>query len=381
MYQATTALTKIAALKKRISAIQGGTSAGKTIAILLLLIQKAQTEKCSITIASESLPHLKRGAMRDFFDILREHNYYKEDNHNKSDHIYNFETGSYVEFFGVDEPEKVRGPRRDILFINECNNVPYGVFDQMEVRTKQRIYLDYNPVGEFWLHSDVLPTTDIDLIKLTYKDNEALDERVVQSIESRKGNENWWRVFGLGEMGHKEGQIYHWDIVDSIPKEARLERYWLDFGYTNDPTAIGALYYHNGGYIVDELKYQSGMTNADIANFLLSLDTDVLTVADSAEPKSIDEIARYGVRIIGAVKGQGSVNYGIDLVQAQKVSVTKRSDNIIKEQRNYLWKLDRDGKPLNVPEGGFDHHMDGIRYAFMDLLGNPMLESGDFAFL
>lgn len=373
MYQMTTAVEKIAALQKRIRVIQGGTSAGKTVAILMLLIQIAQQKRKAISVTSESLPHLKRGAMREFFNILKTHQYYQEANHNKSDLVYNFpETGSYIEFFGADDPAKLRGPRRDILFMNEANNLSFETFEQLEPRTTNTILLDFNPVSEFWAHDEVVPHMESDFIVLTYKDNEGLAPSIVKTIESRKErNPNWWRIYGEGQIGEKEGQVYdNWKPIDSIPDEARLERRGMDFGYTNDPSTIVDVYKWNDAIVLDERLYRSGMKNPELAGFLKGLEEpQTLVVADSAEPKSIDEIKGRGIRIVGAVKGQGSVNFGIDTVQDQTIYVTKRSVNIWKEQRNYLWKIDRDGNLLNVPEEGFDHTMDALRYAISDLVG------------
>ena len=171
-------------------------------------------------------------------------------------------------------------------------------------------------------------------------------------------------MYGLGQLGVAEGRIYKdWQIIDDIPHEARLERYGLDFGYTNDPSAIVALYYYNGGFIIDEVLYQKGLHNKQIADTLNTL-PKALTIADSAEPKSIDEIRQYGINIIPATKGQGSVLQGIQFVQQQRISVTKRSLNVIKEYRNYLWQTDKDGKIINEPSHLFSHSMDAIRYAF-----------------
>ena len=246
MFQKTTALNKITNLKKRVRIIQGGTSAGKTIGVVLELIDLAQRDRRSISIVSECLPHLKRGAMRDFLNIMQEHRYYKESSHNKTDNIYTFETGSYIEFFPADDPLKMKGGRRDILFMNECNHVSYAAYQQLEVRTKDLVILDYNPESEFWVHTEVMPHTEHDFLKLTYKDNEALDPRIIQSIESRKHNKNWWRVYGEGEIGVKEGQVYqNWIPLDEVPDEAELKRYGLDFGYTNHPTGIVAVYVWN----------------------------------------------------------------------------------------------------------------------------------------
>ena len=358
LYQKTQALQKIQSLTKRIRIIQGGTAAGKTIGILLYLIDKAQREKLSISVVSESLPHLKRGALRDFLNIMQDHNYYREDLYNRTDKIYTFETGATMEFFAIDEVGKVRGPRRDVLFINEVNNIPYEIYDQLEVRSNREIILDYNPVSEFWVHTDVIPKQDHDFLKLTYLDNEAVDPRIKISIESRKDRENWWRIYGLGEIGILEGSIYtDWEFIDHIPEEARLEGYGLDFGYTNDPTAVIAIYYLDGGYILDEKLYRTGLTNNQIAA-LIKQWSEAVVICDSAEPKSIEEIKLY-------------VNYGIQLVQDQKIKVTKSSINLIKEYRNYKWKLNKDGKPENTPEDVWNHALDAVRY------GISYLKEGD----
>jgi phage terminase large subunit len=366
MYIKTTATNKLIELKKRIKGVAGGTSAGKTISIIQILIDKAQSDKTPTltSITSESMPHLKRGAMRDFLSIMQEHNYFKDDRWNKSDFTYTFETGSKIEFFSLDMPHKVRGPRRHRLFINEANNIPLETFDQLEVRTSDEIWLDWNPVNEFWWYTDILPTRDVDFIILTYKDNEGLTESIVASIESRKANKNWWLVYGLGQLGEVESRIYTgWQIIDLIPHEARLERRGMDFGYSNDPSAIVDIYYYNGGYIVDEITYQKGLTNKQLADVINNLDM-TLVIADSAEPKSIDEIKSYGVNIIPCIKGRDSVKQGIQFVQNQRISITKRSLNLIKEYRNYLWETDKDGKIINEPIGIFNHCMDAIRYGF-----------------
>ena len=370
-FKATRATNKLAVLDKRIRAIAGGTSASKTISILLLLIDQCQVssnknKSLLVSVVSESLPHLKRGAMRDFINIMESHNYFQEANWNRTDFAYNFSPKVKLEFFGVDSPDKVRGPRRDILFINEANNVPYHSYDQLEVRTKDTIWLDWNPTNEFWFYQEVLPhrQADLDFITLTYKDNDALSDSIVQSIESRKHNAGWWKVYGLGELGEVEGKIYKdWTIIDTIPHEARLERLGLDFGYANDPAVLVAIYYFNGGYIVDELIHRTHMSNRKVADYINSSDfTNILVVADSAEPKSIDEMREYGINITGAVKGQGSVNYGIQYVQDQRMSMTKRSVKVIKSYRNYMWRTDRDGVILDIPDHHFSDAMDAIRY-------------------
>lgn len=365
----TTATDKIFKLRERIRIVSGGTSASKTISILLWLIQRAQQNNEVISVVSETFPHLKRGAIRDFLNIMQEHNYYKDAAWNKTDYIYTFESGSKMEFFSADQPGKVRGPRRDILFINEANNITYEVYTQLEIRTKSIIWIDYNPVNEFWVYSEIIPNQKHDFLTLTYKDNEALDPQIVKAIESRQGNKNWWLVYGLGQLGEVEARIYKgWQMVDDIPHEARIERRGLDFGYSNDPSAIVDIYYYNGGYILDEITYQKGLTNKQLADIIMNLG-QTLTIADSAEPKSIDEIKSYGISILPCVKGRDSVKQGIQYVQNQKISMTKRSTNLIKEYRNYLWETDKDGKIINEPIGIFNHCMDAIRYGFDGLRG------------
>lgn len=370
MFTATTATRKVMALKKRIRAIQGGTSASKTISILLVLIHEAQSDTTpTITsVVSESIPHLKRGAMRDFKKIMQAHGYWQDKRWNVQDSTYTFETGSIMEFFSADNADKLRGGRRDRLFINEANNLTLDAFNQLEVRTREYVFLDWNPTIEFWFYTDVLhQRDDVELIILTYKDNEALDPNIVASIEKRRFNKAWFQVYGEGQLGEVEGKIYKdWQIIDHIPHEAKLERYGLDFGYSDDPTACIAVYRFNTGFILDEVLYQKGMSNKQIADTLLNLER-ALVVADSAEPKSIDELKLYGLTVVPAEKGPDSVNYGIHVVQDQRISMTQRSVNLIREYRRYMWRSDRDGRILPVPEDYDNHAMDALRYALTSI--------------
>ena len=304
--------------------------------------------------------------------IMEDRGYFNPKRWNKTDYAYKFETGSTIEFFSADQPGKVRGPRRDRLFINEANNVPYETFDQLEVRTKEFIFIDFNPTSEFWVVDEIInKRTDFEHHILTYKDNEALPEEIAKSIEQRQERKGWWQVYGLGQFGEVEGKIYKdWQIIDDIHHHARLERYGLDFGYSNDPTAIVAIYYYDGGYLLDEICFQKGLSNKQIAD-VLNNQPPKLVIADSAEPKSIDEIKSYGINILPAEKGKDSVRNGIQIVQDQRVSVTKRSINIIKEYRNYLWETDKEGKILNEPEHTFSHSMDAIRYGLSSIIKKP----------
>ncbi len=369
MFQITTATKKLLNLKKRIRGVAGGTAASKTVSILLWLIDYAQSTKGElISVVSETLPHLKRGAMRDFLRIMEEHRYFQDDRWNKSDYIYTFESGSKIEFFSADQPAKVRGPRRDVLFINEANNIPYDTYLQLEVRTKKIIWLDWNPTHEFWWYTEVLPNHDVDFITLTYKDNEALDPEIVKSIESKKYNKSWWRVYGEGKLGEIENRIYTgWQQIDKIPEEARFELYGLDFGYTNDPSAVVAIYKWNRGVIFDEILYRKGLSNKKIADYMLTQPPGLI-VADSAEPKSIDELAIYGLDVIPSQKGADSVVHGIQRIQGLKVYVTKRSVNLLREYRNYLWMKDKNDKIINKPDPACDDHLlDAARYGIMEL--------------
>ncbi len=371
----TTAIRKIEALKKRIKIIQGGTSAGKTYGILPILITKAATyPKTEISVVAETIPHLRRGALKDFLRIMKDTGRYFDERFNKSLLRYEFANGSYIEFFSADDSSKLRGARRDVLYINECNNVTFESYNELSIRTKKAIYLDFNPANEFWVHTELKDEQDSDFLILTYKDNEALDNSIVQQIEKNRLKaetsaywSNWWRVYGLGEIGMLEGVIFsNWKTIDILPKEANLIGIGLDFGYTNDPTAIIEIYNYNGTRIINELKYQTGMLNSDIAN---ALPKHVPVYADSSEPKSIEEIKRYGITIKGVTKGKDSINYGIDVMQRNEYLVTSNSTNLIKELRAYCWDTDKQGTRLNKPIDTNNHGIDALRYHEMETLG------------
>jgi phage terminase large subunit len=375
MYKRTTATNKVLALKKRIKIVQGGTSASKTYSILAVLIDKAlRKDGLEISIVAESIPHLRRGALKDFVKILKWTNRFYDQQLNKSLLTYHFKNGSVVEFFSADDASKLRGARRDILYINECNNVTFESYNELSIRTKQEVYLDFNPANEFWVHKELKDEPDTDFIILTYKDNEALDESIVTQIEKNRDKAatssywaNWWRVYGLGQVGSLEGVVFNnWKEIDTIPKEAKLIGIGLDFGYTNDPTAAIEIYNYNGTRIVNELVYRTGMVNSDIAKILPS---GVIIYADSSEPKSIEEIRRQGKTIKGVTKGADSINYGIDVMQRQDYLVTKQSTNLIKELRSYCWDTDKQGQRMRRPIDHYNHAIDALRYHEMEALG------------
>jgi phage terminase large subunit len=375
MFRKTTAIKKILNLKKRIKIIQGGTSAGKTFGILPVLIDRAaRTEGIEISVVAETIPHLRRGALKDFLKIMKWTGRFFEDRFNKSLLRYEFANGSVIEFFSADDSSKLRGARRDILYINECNNVTFDAYNELAIRTRKEVYLDFNPANEFWVHTELKDEPDSDFLILTYKDNEALDQSIVEQIEKNRDKAktssywaNWWKVYGEGQLGMLEGVVFsNWKTIDTIPKEARLLGIGLDFGYTNDPTAIIEIYAYNGQRIVNELVYQTGLVNSDIAK---RLPKNVIVYADSSEPKSIEEIRRLGITIKGVTKGKDSINYGIDVMQRQEYLVTNQSVDLIKELRSYIWDTDKTGRRLRKPIDFNNHAIDALRYHEMETLG------------
>jgi phage terminase large subunit len=375
MFKRTTSINKILSLNGRIKIIQGGTSAGKTFGILPILIDKCAKENgLEVSVVAETIPVLRRGALKDFLKIMRWTNRYFDDRFNKTLLRYDFANGSSIEFFSADDASKLRGARRDILYINECNNVTFEAYNELSIRTKKEVYLDFNPANEFWVHKELKDEPDTDFIILTYKDNEALDESIVSQIEKNRDKAatssywaNWWRVYGLGQVGSLEGVVFtNWKEIDTIPNEAKLIGIGLDFGYTNDPTAAIEIYNYNGTRIINELVYRTGMVNSDIAKILPS---GVIIYADSSEPKSIEEIRRQGKTIKGVTKGADSINYGIDVMQRQDYLVTKQSTNLIKELRSYCWDTDKQGQRMRRPIDHYNHAIDALRYHEMEALG------------
>lgn len=371
MYQITTATLKIRALQKRIRALQGGTSASKTVGTLQNLIDDAQSDLVPTltSVVSESMPHLRKGAELDFLNVLKKQHYYKENLWNRTNHQYTFETGSVIEFFGADDSSKVHGPRRDRLFINEANHIDFETFDQLELRTNEYIFLDWNPTEDFWFYEEVEgKRDDVDLIILNYLDNESINPAVKRSLEMRKNRAKWWPVYGLGLRGQVEERIYtDWEVIETIPHEAKLVRYWTDFGYAHDPASIGAIYEYNGGYIVHQLAYDTGMSNEMIADVIKAHELKALNIADSSEPKSIAELNQLKAVTVGAKKGPDSINYGIKTVQGERISITKESVETIKEYRKYVWVTDTNGKITTEASDTDNHSMDGIRYAITSL--------------
>ena len=379
MFQVTTAIRKLKALTKRKKVIQGGTSAGKTFGILPILIDRCiKTPYLETSVVSESIPHLRRGAMKDFLKIMIETGRYIDSSWNRSGLKYNFKNGSYIEFFSVEQPDKLRGARRDVLYVNEANNVPFEAYNQLAIRTSVYIWIDFNPTPNFWAHKEVASQPDADFLTLTYLDNEALPQTIVNDIEAArdkaKGSEywaNWWRVYGLGQIGSLEGVcIKEWNEI-KLPVEARLLCYGMDFGYSNDPTTLIALYKYNDSYIFDEVIYQKKLLNSDISSLFKTHSINGVIYADSAEPKSIAELRTYGHNALPCTKGKDSIVYGINLINQNKIYITSRSKNLIKELQSYTWLKDREGNTINKPIDSFNHCIDAARYAITSQLKTP----------
>lgn len=384
MFQTTTAQAKIGALRSRVRVVQGGTSSSKTFSIIPLLIMYAINNNGSeISIVSESIPHLRRGAIRDFIKIMEWIGNPIESNWNRSTLTYNFSNGSFIEFFSADQADKLRGARRDVLFVNEANNISWESYHQMSIRTRKFVYIDYNPTQEFWAHTELIGKPDVDFIILTYKDNEALEPAIVKEIESarEKAKEspywlNWWRVYGLGETGSLVGTVFsNWEQCDKMPESYKWKAYGLDWGYTNDPTAVVEVCEFDGKLWLNEILYEKGLTNADIAKKIEGFKGQEL-VADSAEPKSIEDLRRHGFRIRACQKGRDSVRAGIDKMQQYHLMVTSNSVNLIRELRGYVWATDRSGEQTGEPIDDFNHAIDAARYIIMEKLRT---RSGQYA--
>jgi phage terminase large subunit len=366
-------------MKARKKVIQGGTSAGKTLAILAVLIDIAAKNKTEISVVSESIPHLRRGAIKDFAKVMQWTGRWVADRWNKTLLTYNFANGSIIEFFSADSEARLRGARRQVVYINEANNIDFESYYQLAIRTSEAIYIDFNPTHEFWAHTEVLPEQDAELIILTYNDNEALPDTIRRDIELNRTKAetsaywaNWWKVYGLGQVGTLQGAIYEdFEVVEGIDvSRAKFVALGLDWGFSNDPTALVAIYRQGDCLLIQELLYATGLTNQDIADKLRTLGITRAweIVADSAEPKSIEEIYRLGFNIKPAEKGPDSVRNGIDILKRFKLQVTKDSTNLIKELRSYTWATDKEGKNTGVPIDSFNHACDAMRYVALNKL-------------
>ena len=381
MLLSTTAQRKIARLRKRIRIVQGGTSSSKTFSILPLLINYATTHPNSeISIVSESVPHLKRGVIRDFKKIMEWSNNWFSENYNRQAMTYTFGNGSWIEFFSADNPSKLRGSRRQILFINECNNVDFESYQQLAIRTSKFIYLDFNPTAEFWVNTELEGDPDAEKIILTWKDNEAAPKAAVDEILKAKrkaeaGNKfylNWFRVYGLGKIGRLSGAVYeNWEIgaFQNIGKTVLGQ----DFGFSNDPSTLLKTNIDKKNKIiyVQECFYLPKLTASQLGDLNQKHAGKDLIIADSADPRLIDSLKQY-CNIVPAIKGQGSIVYGIAMIQDYKLVIDPDSKNLINELRNYVWLEKKSQTPISK----FDHLLDALRYSVSYQLANP--NSGEY---
>ena len=387
-FKYTTAIKKIRQMKARKKVIQGGSSAGKTFGIIPILIDRAcKIPFYEITIIGQSVPHLKEGAMKDFLKIMKITNRYIANNWNISDRKYTFTNGSVISFVNADG-DKAIGPRRNCLYINEANLIDYSTYTQLAIRTSDDIFLDFNPVQRFWVHEEVLTEDDSELLVLTYKDNEGLSPTIINELESKRNKaitsdywKNWCKVYLDGQIGALEGVIFEYKEIDNVPQDAQLIGIGLDWGYSQDPTAAVAMYKYNGEIILDELIYQKGLANSQIAAILKEKNLDTICYADSAEPKSIDEVKSYGIKIKATKKGPDSIMFGISLLQEHPLRVTKKSTNLKNEFDNYQWQKDKDGNSLNQPTTTNNHACDAARYAALMTLQNKNTTPTEFYFV
>ena len=380
-FEVTTAVRKMLALQGSVKVVQGATSSGKTYGIIPILYDRAlATPNTLITVVAETIPSLKDGCVKIFQDFLIDEGRWVDERWLGNPMQYRLPNRSKIQFKSFDTEGRAKASgKREILFINEANHVPYPIADALIIRTTKEVWLDFNADSQFWAHKELVGVKGTDFLKLTYLDNESIPEgtlikmleRKAKAEEEEKAGQkgywwNWWQVYGLGEIGSLQGVVFNnWSDIDFVPNEAKLLGYGMDFGYTNDPTTLTAIYSYNNEIILDELIYRTGLTNSDIANLAKPLIKNEPIYADSSEPKSITELQRAGLRMVGATKGADSIMHGLQLMQGQYFRITKRSTNLINEFRNYTWATDKNGMTINKPIDAHNHAIDGIRYYFL----------------
>ncbi len=358
----------------RIQVHQGGTRSGKTFSICQSLIEWCSLNEGGgwvLTIVRKTMPSLRASVMRDFINILEGEGWYDDTNHNKSSHQYNL-FGNLVEFISVDQSSKIRGRKRNLCFVNEANELTYEDYQQLILRTTDVMILDFNPSDFFsWIYDRVIPRDDCDFFKTTYRDNPFLDQTTIDEIERlQHTDENYWRIYGLGERGINVAAIFpSFEHVEEIPDRAKFVSYGLDWGFTNDPSALVSVHVDGIDLYLQEHLYETGLTNQDLSVRLREhVEGRQEVVADSAEPKSIEELFRQGYNIKPAKKGPDSIRLGIDVMKRHRLYVVGEAPNLLKELRNYKWRTDKDGRQVNIPELGHDHAIDAIRYVCLNKL-------------
>lgn len=348
---------------------QGSSRSGKTYNTLIWLIAYClQNPFTRLSVVRATLPALKGSSFVDFKEILFSLELYDDKCMNKSELIYTFPNGSTVEFFSCDSEQKLRGRKRDVLFVNEANELDYYKFQQLQMRTTRFTIIDYNPSfsDEHWICRLNSEKSTYHFIT-TYKDNKFLERKIVEELESLKWkNETLWQVYGLGQQAMIEGLVFrNVDIVDEIPATARHRWIGMDFGFTNDQTAIVEVAIDGNTLYVDEICYQTEMLSSDIIRTLKNECSGMEVISESADPRMVQEIYRAGVNIHPVVKYKGSIEAGIAKMQEYKIMITKRSSNVQREFKNYVYAQDKEGKWLNSPIDYFNHAIDAVRYVVM----------------
>ena len=369
----------------------GGTSSGKTYSIVQYLFQVAISDPGTIvTVVGQDIPNLKIGAYRDAKEILYNNPHFEQELafHNKTDRTITFNNGSVIEFNSYDDFQDAKSGKRDYLFMNEANGVSYEIFEELQVRTSKQAFIDFNPTASFWAHNKLWGRDDVEWYDSTFKDNYFLDLRIRDKILSYEpteeniargtANKYRWEVYGLGKIGRLEGLVFpDFEQTTEWPEEYKWRAFGLDFGFTNDPTAIVEVRYAHGCLYVAEWVYEPGLTNNDIRKKLAiyEFDKKMLIVADSAEPKSIEELKRTGWNVKGAKKGKDSVINGIDVIKRYPLLVHAKSINLIEEFSSYTWEKDKDGTALNKPVDRFNHGIDALRYAVTDKVNAKTIDT------
>lgn len=351
----------------------GGSRSTKTYSILQLLIVKALESEnpLVISIVRKSMPSLRLSALRDFFDILKQYDLYNVENHNKTENTYLI-NNTLIEFFSIDDAQKRRGSKRDILFVDEANELSSEDFFQLNIRTTQTVYLGFNPSEQFWYNDQLQNRDDITIIHSTYKDNPFLSTEQINEIERLEfTDKQYYQIYALGEFAGAIDLVYSYTVIDHIPVEqAKLVALGMDWGYTNDPTTLVEVWSWDDALYLNELVYERGLTNQDIVTKLQEYEVDryIEIIADSAEPKSIEEVRRAGFNIKPATKGPDSILNGIDILKRKRLHVTKQSVNLINELNKYKWVVDKNGNKLNKPIDSFNHALDAVRYVALNKL-------------
>lgn len=365
--------------KTRIAVFQGGTRSGKTFSIITVLCQwcyENQNAGYLITVVRKSFPSLRASVMRDFLFILDREGWYDERNHNKTENTYAL-FGNTIEFISIDQPQKIRGATRQFFFANEANELDLETYRQLALRTSNKlegpsIILDYNPSDEYsYIYDAIIPREDASFYKSTYLDNPYLNQETIDEIERLKDtDEYYWTVYGLGERGISRETIFRSDIYTELPEHAKFLAWGLDWGFANDPTALVKVYEYDNAIYIEQFLYSGGLTNSDIADKMtqLGITRHEEIIADSSEPKSIEEIHRMNFNIKPAKKGPDSVRIGIDLMRRKKIYVKETSLDAQKEFRNYKWMTDKNGKVLNTPRDDWNHCVDAVRYVCLNKL-------------